>query len=103
MKKIAYVKNILKMAGGRMHTPHPIPLDSPLAISYRNYQKSLAYFSHLRPLVLFFFTKKAELKGGGGVAQCPRINTHLLAIMAIVKTTLRTTRPRCRRSSEHDP
>ena len=30
-----------------MHTPHPTPLDSLLAISYRNHQKNLAYFSHL--------------------------------------------------------
>ena len=52
------------MAGGRMHIPHPIPLDSPLAISYKNHQKILAYFSHLAPLVLFFFTKRQSQKGG---------------------------------------
>ena len=57
------------MAGGRMHTPHLIPLDPPLAISYKNYQKSLAYFSHLAPSVLFFFTKTQSQKGG--MAQCP--------------------------------
>ena len=48
-----------KMAGGRMHTPHPNPLDPPLAISYRNHQKNPAYFSHLAPLVNF------RVKGGG--------------------------------------
>ena len=32
-------KTFLKMAGGRMHTPRPTPLDPPLAISYRNHQR----------------------------------------------------------------
>ena len=47
--KIVYCtsKAFLKMAGGRMHTPHPTPLYPPLAISCRNHQKSVAYFSHL--------------------------------------------------------
>ena len=52
------------MAGGRMHTPHPTSLDPPLAISYRNHQKILAYFTHLAPLVLFFFSKRQNQKGG---------------------------------------
>ena len=52
------------MAGGRMHTPHPTPLDPLLAIDYRNHQKSLAYFSNLTPLILFYFTKKQSQKGG---------------------------------------
>ena len=47
-----------KMAGRRMHTPHPNPLDPPLAISYKNRQKSLSYFSHSATLILFFFTKR---------------------------------------------
>ena len=58
------------MAGGRMHIPYPTLLDSPLAISYRNNQKNLAYFSHLAPLVLFFFTERQSQKGG--MAQWPR-------------------------------
>ena len=53
------------MASGGMHIPYPTPLDSPLAISYRNHQKNLAYFSHLAPLELFFFTKRQSQKGGG--------------------------------------
>ena len=44
-------KTFLKMADGKMHIPHPTPLDPPLAISYRNHQKIQAYFSHLAPLV----------------------------------------------------
>ena len=53
------------MAGGRMHISYSTTLDSPLAISYRNHQKNLACFSHLAPLVMFFFTKKQSQKGGG--------------------------------------
>ena len=47
-------KTFLKVAGGRMHTPHPILL----ALNYKNHQESLAYFSHLAPLILFFLTKR---------------------------------------------
>ena len=64
MEKLYTSKTCLKMAGGRMHTPHPTPLDPPLAISYGNHQKGMAYFSHLAPLVLLFFTKKQSQKGG---------------------------------------
>ena len=60
MEKLYTSKTFLKMAGGRMHTPHP----TPLAINYRNHQKSLAYFSQLAPLVLFFFAKRQSEKGG---------------------------------------
>ena len=42
----------------------------PLAISYRNHQKSLAYFSHLAPLILLFLSK-GKVKRWGGMAQCP--------------------------------
>ena len=64
MEKLYTLKAFLKMAGGRMHTPHP----TPQAISYRNHQKSLAYFSHLAPLILFFFTKRQSQKKEGGGA-----------------------------------
>ena len=65
----------IKMAGGWMYAPHPTPLDPPLAISYRNHQKSLAYFIHLAPVVLFFLLK-GRVKRGRGTAQCP-LNTLL--------------------------
>ena len=58
MENLYASKTFLKMAGGRMHAPYPTPLDPPLALSYKNYQKSLAYFSHLASLVLPFFTKR---------------------------------------------
>ena len=48
--------------------PSSYSLDPPLAIlSYRNHQKSVGHFSHLAPLILFFFTKKRSQKGGGMV------------------------------------
>ena len=47
-----------------MHIPHLTPQDSPLAISYTNHQKNLAYFSHLAPFVLFLFVKRQSQKGG---------------------------------------
>ena len=49
-----------------MHTSHSTPLDPPLAISYRNHPKSLAYFSRLAPLLLFFFTKSRVKEEGRG-------------------------------------
>ena len=53
-----------RSSSGYAFLPLILPLDPPLAISYRNHRKSLAYryFSHLAPLILFFFTKKAESK-----------------------------------------
>ena len=65
MEKLYTSKALLTMAGGRMHTLNPTPLDPALAISSKNHQKSLTYFSHLTPLVLFLFTKRPSEKGGG--------------------------------------
>ena len=64
MEKLYTSKTFLEMAGGRMHTPHCTLLETPLAISCRNHQKSLAYFSHLAPLILFCFTKRQSQKRG---------------------------------------
>ena len=72
-----------------MHTPHPTPL-YPLAISYRNYQKSPAYFSYLAPLVLFFFTERQSQKGAckfrGLIQALPR--THESADSGLRNTGL---------------
>ena len=65
MEKLYTSKTFLKMAGGRTPTPHRTSLDPLVAISYGNCQKSSAYFSHLTPLVLFFFTEKQSQKGEG--------------------------------------
>ena len=72
-----------------MHTPHPTPLDPPLAISYRNHQNSLVYFSHLAPLILFLFTKKQSQKGGGGHGTMP----PSLKYAPAVKSKKKATRP----------
>ena len=72
--KIVYILNTFKMAGGRMHTPYPTPLDPPLAISYRCF----TYFSHLAPLTLLFFTKRQSQKGRGAWHNAS-LNTLLLA------------------------
>ena len=53
------------MASGKIYTPHPTPLDPLLAIGLRNNRKSLAYFSHMAPLILFFFSKRQSQKGPG--------------------------------------
>ena len=63
-EKLYTSKTFVKMAGGKMHTPYPTFLDQPLTISYRNYQKSLAYVSHVAPLV-FFFAERQSQKGRG--------------------------------------
>ena len=78
MEKLYALKTFLKMAGGSMHIPYPIPLDRPLVIRYRNHQKNLAYFSHLAPLVLFLFTKSQSQ--GGAWHKDPPLNTLLRAI-----------------------
>ena len=68
-------KTFLKKAGGRMHIPHLTPMDPSLAISYKNHQKNLAYFSHLAPLVLFLFTKRQSQKERRHGAMAPPLNT----------------------------
>ena len=55
MEKLYTLKTFLKMAGERMHASHNTPLDPLLTTSYKNHQKSLAYFSHLPTLILFSF------------------------------------------------
>ena len=62
-EKIVYIK-IFENGWKEDAYPLSYPLDPPLAISYRNHQKSQAYFSHLALLALFFFTKRRSQKGG---------------------------------------
>ena len=59
MEKLHTSKTFSKIAGERMHTLYPIPLDPPLAISYK------AYFCHSASLILFVLTKRQGQKGGG--------------------------------------
>ena len=78
MEKLYASKTFLKMAGGSMHTPHPTPLYPPLAISYRNHQKNLEYFSHLAPLVYCFPLLKGRVKrvGAGHNGPAPKYATE---------------------------
>ena len=46
--KIVYIKNTFENSWWEDAYSYPIPLDPPLAISYKNHQQNLAYFSHLR-------------------------------------------------------
>ena len=69
--KIVYMKHIFENGLWRIRTPHPTSLEPPLVISYRNHQKSLAYFSHLAPLVLFFLLKGGVKKGGPWLNDSP--------------------------------
>ena len=61
------------MAGGRMHAPHPTPRIRPRPLTTETI-KSLAYFSHLAPLILFFLLK-GRVKSDG--AWPNRTQTHL--------------------------
>ena len=72
MEKLYSSITFLKMAGGRMHTTHPTPLDPPLAINYGNHQKSLVYFSHSAPLLLFFSTRRHSQKKEAMTQCCPK-------------------------------
>ena len=78
MEKLYTPNACLKMAEGRMHTPHPTTLDPPPAISYRNHQKSMAYFSHLSNFDNF--TKRPSQKGGHSTM--PPVNTLLRVQMS---------------------
>ena len=80
------------MAGERMHSAHFSfsPLDAPLAISYRNHQKSLAYFSHLAPLV--FFTKRqsqnSKWEGGRHNGPLSKYVLNIALVTWLVKVAL---------------
>ena len=54
-RKIVCIKNFLKMAGGRMHAPHPTPLDSLLAISSGG---SRGWGMHSQPISTMFLMNK---------------------------------------------
>ena len=53
-----------------MHTPHPTPLDPPLAISMQKPSKEYGIFQLLGTINFVLVYKKTKSKGGGE-AQCP--------------------------------
>ena len=62
--KIVFIKIIVEKAVEVNTYPSSPLLDPPLTISYESHQKSLAYFSHLAPFILF--TKRQSQMGGRG-------------------------------------
>ena len=75
MEQLHASKAYLKMADGRMRTPHPTHMYPPLALSYRNFAPLILYFKYcnpLAPLILFFLTKRQSQKGGGHVPMPPK-------------------------------
>ena len=84
MENLYASKTFLKMAGGSWDA---YPSSYPPVISYRNHQKSLAYFSHLAPLNLFFFTKMQGQKGGHGPMPPPPPLNTLLALSIVTALT----------------
>ena len=63
-ERIVYIKNIFENGWWEDTYPSFYSLYPPLTISYRNHQKSLAYFSHLPPLILFFLLKDKVKRRG---------------------------------------
>ena len=64
-KLYASKAKFLKMAGGRMHAPHPTPLYPPLAISYRT-SKEPGIYQSLGTINFVLFLLKGRVKKGGG-------------------------------------
>ena len=69
--KNVYIKNIFENGWWEDAYSSSYPLDT----SCGNHQKSLAYFSHLAPLVLFLLLKSRDKMGGHGTM--PPLNTFL--------------------------
>ena len=72
MEKLYTSKTFLKMAGGRMHTPHPNPPHPPLANGHK-LQKPSKESGMFQPLstISFFFLLKGRVKRGGGHGKMP--------------------------------
>ena len=68
MEKLYTSKTFLKMAGGRMHAPHPTPRSAPGHKQQKPSKESGIFLSFGTIFVLFY--EKSESKGGT-VAQCP--------------------------------
>ena len=63
MEKLYASKTFSKMAGGRICISLILPLDPPLAINYKNHQKSLAYFQSVGTINFVMFYLKTESIG----------------------------------------
>ena len=81
LKNCIHQKHFQKWLLGEsiLHTPYPIPLDPPLAISYRNHQES-GIFQSLGTINFVLSLPKGRVKGRGGMAQWSPLNTLLLSL-----------------------
>ena len=64
-KKTCASKTFLKMTSGRMHTPHPTLLDSPLAYATETIKRvwRISLFQSLGTISFELFIKKQSQKG----------------------------------------
>ena len=77
MIKLYTSKTFLKMAGGRMHTPHPTPRGSAPGHKLQKPSKESGMFQSLGTICsVFFFYCKTESKGWGAWHNAP-LNTLL--------------------------
>ena len=75
MEKLNASKTFLKMAGGRMYTPYPSPPGSAPGHKPPKPSKEsgiFQQFSHLAPLILFFFTERQSQGGAWHNALPPK-------------------------------
>ena len=74
--KIVCINNIFENGWWEDAHLSSYPIGSTLGHMLRKTRKGLAYFNHLAPLVLFFFTKKQSKRGWGGAwHNGPLLNT----------------------------
>ena len=65
MENLYISKALLKMASGRMRSPHPIPLYPPLGHKLQKLSKESDIFQSLGTISFVFFSKKCRVKKGG--------------------------------------
>ena len=63
MENLYTSKALLKMASGRMHSPHPIPLYPPLGHKLQKLSKESCIFQSLGTINFVLFTKTQSQKG----------------------------------------
>ena len=69
MEKLYTSKIVLKMASGRMHTPHPTPLGSAPGHKLQKPSKESGMFQSLGTISFVLFLLKGRVKKGGSMAQ----------------------------------
>ena len=77
--KVAYIKNILKMARGWMHTPHLIPVDPPLANGHKLQKplKESGIYQSFGTISFVGFLLKGRVKRGRDGTMPLSLNTLL--------------------------